>query len=60
MAASKYLMVLARVRFEFLPLAGMGTEYAVTTGRFEEAKFRWPLFGNESWKATVASAPSTD
>lgn len=33
----------------------MGTEYAMTTDRFQEAKFHWPLFGNESWKATVAS-----
>jgi hypothetical protein len=27
------------------------------TGRFQKAKFHWPLSGNESWKATVASVP---
>jgi hypothetical protein len=38
----------------------MGTEYAVTTDRFQEAKFNWPLLGNESWKTTVASVPLPD
>jgi hypothetical protein len=34
-----------------------GTERSVTTGRFQEAKFHWPLSGNQFWKATVASVP---
>ena len=38
----------------------MGTEYSVTTGRFQEAKLHWPLAGSESWKATVASVPWSD
>lgn len=41
----------------FPPPSVKGTEYAVTTDRFQEAKFNWPLLGNESWKATVASVP---
>ena len=44
-------------RFHFAPLTGLGTEHSLTTGRFLEAKFHWPLFGNESWKATVESVP---
>jgi hypothetical protein len=34
-----------------------GTERSVTTGRFQEAMFHWPLSGNQFWKATVASVP---
>ena len=44
----------------FPPPSVKGTEYAVTTDRFQEAKFNWPLLGNESWKATVASVPLRD
>jgi len=38
-------------------MALQGTEHSVTTGRFQEAKFHWPLSGHESWKVTVASVP---
>lgn len=38
----------------------MGTEDSLATGRFQEAKFHWPLSGNQFWKATVASVPSRD
>ncbi len=38
----------------------MGTQHSVTSGRFQEGKFHRPLFGNESWKATVASVPIGD
>lgn len=37
--------------------AGIGTEQSASTGCFQEAKLNWPLFGNESWKTTVASVP---
>ena len=37
------------------PTAAQGTEYSVTTGRFQEAKSNWQLSGKQSWKATVAS-----
>ncbi len=47
-------------RYRETATAVMGTEYAVTTDRFQEAKFNWPLIGNESWKATVASVPLPD
>lgn len=36
-----------------------GTERSVTTGRFQEAKFNCPPSGDESWKAKVASVPSS-
>jgi len=38
-------------------MAGMGTEHSVTTVRFQEAEFHWPLFGNEFEEVTVASVP---
>jgi hypothetical protein len=34
-----------------------GTEYSVTTDRFQEAKIHWPLSGNEFCKATVSCVP---
>jgi hypothetical protein len=37
----------------------MGTEHSVTTVRFQEAEFHWPLFGNEFEEVTVASVPIT-
>ena len=38
----------------------MSGQSLLTTGRFQEAKFHWPLSGNQSWKATVASVPLGD
>jgi len=50
-------MVGGNGRFHFPSQSAMGTEHSVTTGRFQEAKLHWPLSGNESWTATVASVP---
>ncbi len=38
-------------------LTAKGTEHSVTTVRFREAEFHWPLFGNEFEEVTVASVP---
>ncbi len=38
-------------------MAVLGTELSVTTVRFQEAEFHWPLFGNEFEEVTVASVP---
>jgi hypothetical protein len=53
-----YLETFLSIRFHFSSRSNQGTEHSVTTGRFQEAKLHWPLSGNESWKATVASVPS--
>ena len=37
----------------------MGTEHSVTKGCFQKAEIHWPLSGNQSWKVTVASVPSS-
>jgi hypothetical protein len=41
-------------------MSASGTEPSVTTVRFPEADFHWPLFGNEFEEVTAASVPSTD
>jgi hypothetical protein len=38
----------------------MGTEHSVTTVRFQEAEFHWPLFSNEFEEVTVASVPEAE
>lgn len=53
-------MYVLRVSQPVLHRSAKGIEYAVTTDRFQEAEFHWPLLGNESWKATVASVPLGD
>ena len=50
----------ANGRFRSWPPSAEGTEHSLTTGRFQEAKFHWPLSGNESWKTTVASVSFAD
>jgi hypothetical protein len=58
LAAFQYPKQLANGSFRSPATSALGTEHSVTTGRFQEAKLHWPLSGNESWKATVASVPN--
>jgi len=56
-AGAPSIATFLNVRFLQPPTSAKGTEHSVTTGRFHEAKFHWPLSGNHSWKAKVASVP---